>query len=291
MIKERIFLGLIIGLVSYCTLYFGKGIQKYAVEGIKSAKTIKTKHSGIWIIGTILTALPVFFQWAALLFAPINLIAPLEGIGLIILLLYSSRKLKESISGIELAAIGAVIVGIFFTAFFHTPNPVAADIGGSAAHSSGVAVNRILFVLAPFAAVETALVLIAIKRGFKSVGYIIGFTAGTAMAFQTVAKRISIFEGFTIYGIIGALVFAPLTLFITQVGFTKAKANRVVPSFTAASIIVATASGVLILNEQLQLMQIVGIILVAVGAVMMTAGGKRNDQLEQNGVNTNGGDL
>ena len=102
-------------------------------------------------------------------------------------------------------------------------------------------------------------------------GYIIGFTAGTAMAFQTLAKRISTVPGFPVYGIIGVIVFAPLTLFITQVGFARSKANQVVPAFTAASIVVATVSGYLILGERLLPPQFAGIFLVAAGAVFMTA--------------------
>ncbi|MCD6570284.1 MAG: hypothetical protein J7L53_06235, partial [Deltaproteobacteria bacterium] len=68
----RILFGLILGVISYISLYTGKGIQKYAIEGFKADRTIKikSKHSGIWIFGTILTALFMFIQWAALNYAP-----------------------------------------------------------------------------------------------------------------------------------------------------------------------------------------------------------------------------
>ena len=268
MFQQRIFLGLTIGLVSYSSLYLGKGIQKYAVEGIKSAKTLKTKHSGIWIAGTVLTALPVFLQWAALLFAPVNLIAPLEGIGLIILLLYASRKLKENISFTEAAAAGLVTLGIFLTAFFSRNGFTAGPDG-----TGSVSLPRVLYFLLPLAVFEAVLVFSALKFRLKSAGYIIGFTAGTVMAFQTLSKRISGFSGFAVYGIIGVVIFAPLTLFITQLGFTRADASKVVPAFTASSILTATAAGVLILSEQIAPVQIAGTALVAAGAVIMTAGG------------------
>jgi len=264
MVQERIFLGILIGLVSYSSLYIGKGIQKNAVDGIKEAKSLKTKHSGIWIAGTILTALPVFFQWAALLFAPIKLIAPLEGIGLIVLLLFSYRFLHEKITPVEIAGSAAVIVGIFLIALF-------LKEGTSSAAAEEVAASRLLYILLPLALAETALVLFCLRLRVLITGYIIGFTAGTAMAFQTLAKRISTVPGFPVYGIIGVIVFAPLTLFITQVGFARSKANQVVPAFTAASIVVATVSGYLILGERLLPPQFAGIFLVAAGAVFMTA--------------------
>ena len=251
-----------IGLVSYASLYIGKGIQKHAVDGIKEAKSLKTKHSGVWIIGTVLTALPVFLQWGALLFAPIKLIAPLEGIGLIVLLVFSYRFLREKITAVEIAGSAAVIAGIFLIALFLKEGTAAAE---------EVAASRLLYILLPLALAETVLVLFCLRLRMPVTGYMIGFTAGTAMAFQTLSKRISTVPGFPIFGIIGVIVFAPLTLFITQVGFARAKANQVVPAFTAASILVATLSGYLILGERLLPPQFAGIILVAAGAVCMTA--------------------
>ena len=49
-----VFIGLIIGILAYVMLYLGKGIQKYAIEGFKIDKSIKSKHSGTWIFGTVL---------------------------------------------------------------------------------------------------------------------------------------------------------------------------------------------------------------------------------------------
>ena len=48
-----IFFGVLIGIVAYVMLYIGKGIQKYAIEGLKVDKTIKSKHSGVWIGGHV----------------------------------------------------------------------------------------------------------------------------------------------------------------------------------------------------------------------------------------------
>lgn len=62
MADENIIIGLIIGIVAYLSLYIGKGIQKYAIEGIKEENSVKNKNSGIWVIGTILTGLYMFIQ-------------------------------------------------------------------------------------------------------------------------------------------------------------------------------------------------------------------------------------
>ena len=97
----RICVGFIIGLLAYTMLFLGKGIQKYAIEGYKGDKVkVKSKNTGWWIFGTALTTLNMFLHWIALLFAPINIIAPLEGLGLVVLIIFSYFVLKEKISKI-----------------------------------------------------------------------------------------------------------------------------------------------------------------------------------------------
>jgi uncharacterized membrane protein len=112
-IDFNLIIGVFIGGFAYILQYIGKGIQKYAIEGFKEQKTIKTKHSGYWILGTILTSLFVFVQWIPLVFfhTPMNIIAPLEGIGLISLILFSYFVLKESVGRLEMLGISYIISG------------------------------------------------------------------------------------------------------------------------------------------------------------------------------------
>ena len=87
----EIAMGLVLGIIAYLSQYLGKGIQKFAIEGYKHRGKYagKGKNTGIWIFGTLLTAIYMFIQWIALIFAPINLIAPIEGLGLIVLVFFS----------------------------------------------------------------------------------------------------------------------------------------------------------------------------------------------------------
>ena len=93
-----IIIGFFIGIIAYTLLYLGKGFQKYGIEILKEEKSLK--NSIIWIFGTILTSLYMFIQWLALLYAPINIIAPLDAFGLIILMLFSYFVLKEGVKRI-----------------------------------------------------------------------------------------------------------------------------------------------------------------------------------------------
>lgn len=118
----NIFLGLFLGLVAYCLLYLAKGIEKYAIEGIKGVKTVKSKHSGIWIFGVSLNAAYMFIQWVALNYAPVNVIAPLNGIGLVALLIFSYYVLKEKITKIEFVGVMIIVFGTVISSLFNSNN-------------------------------------------------------------------------------------------------------------------------------------------------------------------------
>lgn len=266
LIDINIIIGLFIGTLGYCLLYLGKGIQKYAIEGFKGEKQfeIKSKHSGIWIFGTILTSSNVFIQWAALLFAPINVIAPLEGLGLIILIIFSYYVLKEKIVKVQLIGIALIITGTILIPLFN-PNTGSITI---------IDFDIPLFIILSLIILSSEVILILVSKSnqFKAAGLILGITAGTFMAFQTTSKRITAIPESTIILIftIITFIYSILTLVMSQYAFTKAKANIVVPCFTSASIIIAILLGFVSLNEQLEFVQIIGIALIVAGVILLT---------------------
>lgn len=269
MADENIILGFTIGLIAYIVLYIGKGIQKYAIEGFKEEKTIKSKHTGIWTAGLIMTTAYMFVQWAALAFAPINLIAPLEGVGLIILLIFSYYILKEDINKIEIAGVFLIIGG---TVIITMLNPNTGQLNPSD-------FNLVLFLsfCLPITVIEGVTILISKFKGWKYAGLIIGVTAGTLNAFQTFSKRVTLIPEFTFIFTMLTFLFSIFTLLATQFGFTKANANVIVPCFTSASIILATITGVMALNELIEAIQILGIILIIIGIICLTAFKKKDD--------------
>jgi uncharacterized membrane protein len=267
MARENLLLGIIIGILSYSCLYLGKGIQKLGIEKIKTRGSIKKKESGIWIAGTILTVIPVFLQWAALAFAPVNVIAPLEGLGLMVLAVFSYFALKENVSKTESTGILLIITGTFFAAFFTGPlqQPTISQFRPL----------HFVFIFSGLVFIELILFLLSIKAGYRYVGVVLGFTAGTMMAFQSISKRISVIPGLFIWGMVLTFVFAILTLIITQVGFTRARASQVVPSFTSASIIIASVASIFILSENIEGLQYLGIGIIILGVLLLTVSGPR----------------
>jgi len=271
MANENIVIGLIIGIIAYISLDIGKGIQKYAIEGIKEESSIKKKNSGIWVVGTILTSLYMFIQWAALIFGPVNIIAPLEGVGLIILLLFAHYVLKEKITQIEIGGVFFIIVGTALVTMF--------NINIESLSMSNFDLNFFLYCSIIILVIETILIFISKLNGYKLAGIIIGLTAGTTNALQTVSKRITTIPEMTLYFTIATFIFALLTLLLTQYAFTKAKANQVVPCFTSASIILASLIGVLALSGSISWIQVIGIILIVIGIILISAFQKESENL------------
>ena len=273
MANENIIIGLIFGLIAYIFLDIGKGIQKYAIEGFKEESSIKKKNSGIWVVGTILTSLYMFIQWAALFFAPINIIAPLEGVGLIILLLFSHYILKEHITPNEIRGVFFIIMGTVLVTLF--------NINVGSLSMSHFDLPFFLCFSIIILVIEILLIFISKLNDYKLVGIIIALTAGTTNALQTVSKRITTIPEMTLYFTIATFIFAPLTLLITQYAFTKAKANQVVPCFISTSIILASLISVLALSESLSWIQVIGIVLIIIGIIFISAFQKESENLNK----------
>ncbi len=262
-LDKPVFIGLAIGVLSFVTLYIGKGLQKYAIEGVKTKKSLKNKHSAIWVLGTALAFAFMFVHWAALKFAPVNLIAPLEGTGLVTLMVFSHYVLEESISRVEIMGVVLIIGGTALASLFNTNTA-----GIATTHFS---MTAFLGVCGPLVVIGIIPVSMSKANGYKYAGFSIGFSAGSMMALQTLTKRLSFIEDLTLVFSPLALMFGTATLAITQFAFTKAQANQVVPCFTSASIIIATLAGRLVLRETLVSMQVVGIVTILTGVVMLTA--------------------
>lgn len=269
----EIITGLVLGIIAYISQYLGKGVQKFAIEGYKQRGKYagKGKNTGIWICGTTLTAIYMFIQWIALLLAPINLIAPIEGLGLIVLVLFSYYVLKEPISRSQIFGIGLIISGTVLITIFNT-NP--SSVPFNALNIETLVIFSLIVI-----AIEVLIFSFSKYYNLKAIGYVLGLIAGTFMALQTVSKRITAIPNsdLSMIFVIITFIMAILTLTFTQYAFTKANANIVVPCTTSSSIILAIFIGVLSLSEQLIIYQILGVVFLLGGIIMLTGFGSESE--------------
>jgi len=259
-----IFLGVMLAIIAYACLYLGKGLQKFAVVGYTkkdATRGDKGRNTGIWIGGLVLTGAFMFIHLFALKFAPISVIAPFEGLGLIILCLFSYFILKEPIERMKLYGIILIVVGLILTAIF-MPGPEAIP----------VVFDWVVFIIF-LSAIMGAFVLLGLFSKFnryKAAGLIFGSFAGAFMCFQTLTKRITWIPGYG-YFVFIMFGFAVATLVMTNFGFLKAEAVVVVPSFTANSITLPTFLAIFIFDEPVVVFQWIGIAIIVVGVILLTA--------------------
>ncbi|TFG16996.1 MAG: DMT family transporter [Promethearchaeota archaeon] len=262
----EIIIGLVLGIIAYVSQYLGKGVQKFAIEGYKNRSKYsgKGKNTGIWIFGTILTSIFMFIQWIALLFAPINLIAPIEGLGLIVLVFFSYYVLKEPISKNQIFAVVLILSGIVLITLFNV-NPSEISF-------NTLKIEMLVFLSVVVIVIELIIYSFSKYYNLRIVGFILGITAGTFVALQTASKRITAIpnSNLSIIFIIITFIMAIFSLIFTQYAFTKANANTVVPCSTSSSILLAIFIGVFSLSEQIVLHQIVGVVFLIGGIILLT---------------------
>ncbi len=260
----NVILGVLLAVIAYASLYLGKGIQKFAIVGYTQDGVTggeKKKNMGIWIIGLVFTGAFMFIHLFALKFAPISIIAPIEGLGLIILCLFSYFVLKEPIDRIKSVGIALIVVGLVLTAIF-MPDPEAIPS----------TFDEILFLifLGSIMGFFVLLGLYSKFNNYKAAGAIFGSFAGAFMCFQTLTKRITWIEG---YGWVVFIMFgfSVATLLMTNFGFLKAEAVALVPYFTAMSIMLPTLIAIFIFDEPVIVLQWIGILIIVVGVILLTA--------------------
>ncbi len=256
-------LGILLAVIAYACLYLGKGVQKYAIVGYTkkgATKGEKGKNTGIWIGGLVLTGSFMFIHLFALKYSPISVIAPFEGLGLIILCLFSFFILKEPIDRIKVCGIIMIVVGLILTAAF-MPSPEAVPL----------AFDWVIFLILLCAIMGFFVVLGLYSKFNKYVGagIIFGSFAGAFMCFQTLTKRITWIPGFG-YFLFIMFGFSAATLIMTNFGFIKADAVIVVPAFTAMSIMLPTLLAIFIFSEPVILWQWVGIVIIVIGVLLLT---------------------
>jgi drug/metabolite transporter (DMT)-like permease len=256
-------LGLFIGILAYVIFYLGKGIQKYAIDGFILSKLRRNKKIAIWIVGTILTAVYFFLEWIALFSVPINIIAPLGGVGLIVMLIFSYYGLHEKVYKIQIFGIIFIGIGISLLTAFN-PNPGIISIDD---------INFPLLLVSTSSIITGEMIFIASKLKIYIPGFTIGVTAGTFNAFQTVCKRISSLSVPFISLIFTILTFimAVLTLIFTMYAFTKARANVILPCEISADISFAVIISLIALNEKIILIQFIGLMIIILGVIFVTA--------------------
>ena len=199
-----------------------------------------------WVIGTVMLALAIICQLAALSYAPLIVVQPLGAIALVITTLLNARisghkPTKRSIRAI-VECVGGIFIFVTIAALVATDEPVS---------------NRQLITIL----IILAVVLIAfgglwlwLRHRMKALFYIVG--AGVMYGFVATLAKVVIsriqsgdFEWLTIVCLVGLVVAAGIGAYFVQSAYSSGPPDLVIAGLTVIDPIVAIVIGLTVLGE------------------------------------------
>lgn len=180
-------LGLLFGFINTTSLHLAKGMQRHGINTLRWRKLPveerNGKHAFIYIVGFILNnSTPVWIVLANRFAAPAYATG-MFGVGLVLLLIYSSTVLKERVRAINYAGAALVVLG---TGLFSLHAVRSGDIDVSLMDSRTVSIFIIIYM-----AIASVAMLAAIRsRNSRRVALSFGAFAGGAACLDPILKSI-----------------------------------------------------------------------------------------------------
>ncbi|MHA1156873.1 MAG: SMR family transporter, partial [Candidatus Heimdallarchaeota archaeon] len=176
-------LAIIFGIISYSLVNIGLALQKKGATSLpKIEKTsfwlnLKNFFSNkFWLIGILCTNVSFVFLAIAMNQGPLSIVAPMQGVGLTVLLAFSFFYLKEKISIWEVFGIITIIAGIVILGVTNSPIETVYTI--DEINQLFLQTKSIVF-LCVFTALVFTLVIFSILRKYRFASIIFGLGAGT----------------------------------------------------------------------------------------------------------------
>ncbi len=258
---------ILLAVLGTSSINFGFLLQKSKADSITfSAKEPLTSilsilNQKLWLFGFFLTAIGwVFFLFAYSL-APVSIIAPLNNVGILVLVGVAVFWLKEKLSSFEWLGIIIVFLGIIIVSF-----------SSIASETQEIAFERLSLVLTTLICLillSTTLIFPYIfNKRSSGIFYSIasGIAGGLAAIFTKILTIVlTDLNELIIFAAI-FLFFQTLSFLTLQAGFQEERAMITIPLFNSFSTIVPILGGIFIFLETLNVFQILGILFMLLGS-------------------------
>ncbi len=199
-----------------------------------------------WLVGTLMLALAIVCQLAALTVAPLIVVQPLGAIALVMTTLLNARisghsPTKQSITAI-VCCVGGIFLFVFFAAIFATEKEV-----------TDTELFTILAILLVVIIVLGACWLI-LRHRMRALFYIVG--AGILYGFvatlaKVVIKRVQAgnFDWITIVCVIALIAAAAVGAYFVQTAYSSGPPDLVIAGLTVVDPLIAVLIGMVVLGE------------------------------------------
>jgi drug/metabolite transporter (DMT)-like permease len=274
---DKIVWGIVFGLMMACTLNLGKALQKQGIKVFEKQKmegSARAKKGAIWIVGIAFSGIQPVFQIVAqtIIGAPATVYSAMMGLGIVVVIFYAHKVLKESIGMSEVLGAATIICGtvLFGIASIFWERPATRTMDWTSFGVSMVAIG------ATFAAI---IVYTVKTKNFWGLiwGIVAGSFGGLDNVFKSMSKDVGTtldlgaFSGFANIFFYISFISGAAAMLLTNVGYARGKAVTVVPAYTAFYILVPLLLETLFYNILPSPLQVIGVAISIVGVVLSTA--------------------
>jgi drug/metabolite transporter (DMT)-like permease len=274
---DEITWGIVFGLIAACTLNLGKALQKQGIKLFERQKMeggARAKKGAIWLVGISLSTIQPIFQiiGQTILGAPATVYSAMLGVGIVVVIFYAHKVLKEPIGKIEVLGAVTIIGGtlLFGIASVFWQRPASRTMDWTNFSVSLIVIG----------AAFVSIIIYTVKT--KNLwGLIWGIVAGSLGGMDNIFKSMSkdvgttldlgAFSGFANVFFYISFVSGMGAMLLTNVGYTRGKAVTVVPAYTAFYILVPLVLEAFFYGIMPAVLQVIGVAIAVTGVVLSTA--------------------
>ncbi|MHA2175677.1 MAG: DMT family transporter [Candidatus Hodarchaeales archaeon] len=262
---------MLIALTGSFTLNIGFVLQKSQVKLLPSFKEVQLIKAikGIlkcrkWVLGTLFTSIGWILFLIAISIAPLTVIAPLNNVGIIVLALVAITYLNEKLALFEWIGFAMILIGVIII-------PIYAPSTLEGTNSTEDILLLILTGIVVFSFIMFKLLqgLWFPSKSGVVLGSIAGVTGGLGAVYTKVASQLYPDLTMVILMIITMLMFQAISFVTLQNSFQKERATIIVPLFNSFSTLIPLIFGMVVFRESIPTGQLLGILLVVIGASTM----------------------
>lgn len=259
---------ILIALIGTLSLNIGFLLQKSEAADLPSIKgqeifetialVLKCRK---WLFGTMLTSTGWILFLIAISMAPLSVIAPLNNAGVLVLVAFAILYLNEKLNLYEWVGLAAIILGVIFIPIFSNTNINETPIFDS---SSVLVLTISIFLVIIISRIIQNKV--APSKSGAFLGFVSGITGGLGAVYTKVLSLVYNEIILVMFVLAWFLVFQLLSFITLQTAFQRERATVVVPLFNSFSTLLPVVFGVLAFYENIPFGQMIGIILIVIGA-------------------------
>ncbi len=258
-------IGVLIAIVAYSMLNIGMALQKKGADklpkiektsGLQNFKNFLTNRT--WLLGWVLSTANWYVFLVALIFAPVSLLCPMMGAGLVVLVFFARFYLKESVTRTEIVGIAVIALGTVLLSLTPAKAAVAAELASM--HRYYGSADSLLFTVFSLGCVGAAMAYTVLRK-FQFADLICGISCGVLMGLAATYSK-GFASGFAGSSFIGTLTNIPWYgytvvvilgnmggLVVQQMGFQHGKAVIVTPLSAVFNLMFGVLGGVFTFGE------------------------------------------